>query len=136
MSQDYKNTLQMPQTDFSMRAGLPQKEPEILKKWYADKVYEKMLERNEGKPLYILHDGPPYANGKIHLGTALNKCLKDFVIRYKNMSGFKAGDLSISYDKADSQQQLKLAGEIRDNALKELTPLLKDNGFYVGMVDI
>lgn len=53
-----------------------------------------------------------------------------------NMSGFKAGDLSISYDKADSQQQLKLAGEIRDNALKELTPLLKDNGFYVGMVDI
>ena len=122
MSQDYKNTLQMPQTDFSMRAGLPQKEPEILKKWYADKVYEKMLERNEGKPLYILHDGPPYANGKIHLGTALNKCLKDFVIRYKNMSGFKAPYVP-GYDTHGLPTELKARKEAGKKSSEQISPL-------------
>ncbi len=90
MSQDYNATLNLPKTDFPMRAGLPQSEPKTLDKWLGDKVYEKLMEKNEGKPLYILHDGPPYANGNIHLGTALNKVLKDFIVRYKNMSGFKA----------------------------------------------
>lgn len=122
MAQDYKNTLQMPQTDFSMRAGLPQKEPEILKKWYADKVYEKMLERNEGKPLYILHDGPPYANGKIHLGTALNKCLKDFVIRYKNMSGFKAPYVP-GYDTHGLPTELKARKEAGKKSSEQISPL-------------
>lgn len=88
--QDYNNTLNLPKTDFPMRAGLPTREPEMLKKWQESKLYEQVMKNNEGKPLYILHDGPPYANGIIHLGTALNKCLKDFILRYKNMDGFKA----------------------------------------------
>ena len=90
MSKDYNNTLNLPTTDFSMRAGLPKKEPEILKEWQTKHLYEKIMEKNEGKPLYVLHDGPPYANGDIHLGHALNKTLKDFVVRYKNMSGYKS----------------------------------------------
>ncbi len=90
MAQDFKNTMNLPGTQFPMRAGLPKSEPETLKTWEADEVYENLMKRNEGKPLFILHDGPPYANGDIHLGTALNKVLKDFIIRYKNMAGFKA----------------------------------------------
>ena len=87
---DYKQTLNMLSTEFPMRAGLPEREPEALKSWQENKVYEELMKKNEGKPLYVLHDGPPYANGIIHMGTALNKSLKDFVLRYKNMTGFKA----------------------------------------------
>lgn len=90
MPEDYKNTLNLSKTDFPMRAGLPKSEPVTLQRWQDEKVYEKLMELNEGKPLYVLHDGPPYANGDIHLGTALNKVLKDIIVRYKNMSGFKA----------------------------------------------
>lgn len=90
MAQDYNNTLNLPSTDFPMRAGLPEREPQALSQWEEMKLYEKMIAANEGKPLYVLHDGPPYANGKIHLGTALNKILKDFIIKYKNMSGFRS----------------------------------------------
>ncbi len=90
MPQDYNKTLNLPKTDFPMRAGLPKSEPEILKRWQDNKVYEKLMELNEGKPLYVLHDGPPYANGDIHLGHALNKSLKDFIVRYKNMTGFQS----------------------------------------------
>jgi isoleucyl-tRNA synthetase len=88
--QDYNKTLNLPQTEFPMRAGLPTREPEALKNWQKNNLYHKLMKHNEAKPLYVVHDGPPYANGIIHLGTALNKCLKDFVLRYKNMSGFKA----------------------------------------------
>ncbi len=90
MPQDYNQTMNLPKTEFPMRAGLPQSEPERLKKWEADRVYDHVMENNEGKPLYVLHDGPPYANGNIHLGTALNKTLKDFIVRYKNMAGFQS----------------------------------------------
>ncbi len=90
MSQDYNKTLNLPNTDFPMRAGLPQSEPITLKKWDDNDIYGKLMEMNAGKPMFILHDGPPYANGNIHLGTALNKVLKDFIVRYKNMSGFCA----------------------------------------------
>ncbi len=90
MSQDYKNTLNLPQTDFSMQAGLPKKEPVMLEQWEQAGIYDKLMQKNEGKPRFVLHDGPPYANGDIHLGTALNKTLKDFIVRYKNMSGFQA----------------------------------------------
>lgn len=90
MSQDYNQTLNLPQTEFSMRAGLVQKEPVMLEKWDSENIYNKLIEKNADKPLYILHDGPPYANGDIHLGTALNKVLKDFIIKFKNMDGFKA----------------------------------------------
>ena len=78
MSQDYNATLNLPKTDFPMRGGLPQSEPKTLERWESEKVYDKLIEKNEGKPLYVLHDGPPYANGDIHLGHALNKILKDF----------------------------------------------------------
>ena len=87
---DYNETLNLPQTEFPMRAGLPTREPEALKEWQDSDIYGELMKKNEGKPTYILHDGPPYANGIIHMGTALNKSLKDFVLRYKNMSGFKA----------------------------------------------
>lgn len=87
---DYNKTLNLPKTDFPMRGNLPKREPETLKKWEDDRLYYKMIENNKGKPKYILHDGPPYANGQIHLGTALNKTLKDFIIKQKNMSGYCA----------------------------------------------
>lgn len=90
MSQDYNKTLNLPQTDFPMRGGLPQSEPKTLERWEQEKVYDKLIKKNDGKPLYVLHDGPPYANGDIHLGHALNKILKDFIVRYKNMAGFQS----------------------------------------------
>ena len=90
MSQDYNSTLNLPQTSFDMRAALPKREPEMLKTWEEKKLYKSMIARNEGKPLYVLHDGPPYANGDIHLGTAMNKVLKDMIVRSKNMMGFQA----------------------------------------------
>ncbi len=89
-NQDYNQTLNLPQTSFDMRAGLPKKEPVMLENWEKDELYEKILARNEGRPLYVLHDGPPYANGDIHLGTALNKVLKDIIVKYKNMTGFQS----------------------------------------------
>lgn len=90
MAQDYNTTLNLPVTDFPMRGNLPKREPETLEKWESERLYYKMIEKNKGKPSFILHDGPPYANGEIHLGTALNKTLKDFIIKYKNMNGFCA----------------------------------------------
>ena len=90
MQQDYNKTLNLPDTAFPMRAGLPQREPAMLEKWDQDHLYEELMEKNEGKPLYILHDGPPYANGDIHIGTAMNKIIKDIIVRYHNMAGYKA----------------------------------------------
>jgi isoleucyl-tRNA synthetase len=84
---DYKSTLNLPETSFPMKGNLPEKEPEQLKRWEEDKIYEKVIEANKNEPKYVLHDGPPYANGDIHMGTALNKILKDIVVRYKNMTG-------------------------------------------------
>lgn len=84
---DYKDTLNLPSTSFPMKANLPIREPERLKQWEDDGLYEKMLKRNEGKDTYILHDGPPYANGNIHIGHALNKILKDIIVKYKSMTG-------------------------------------------------
>ncbi|EOB8461367.1 TPA: isoleucine--tRNA ligase [Staphylococcus aureus] len=87
---DYKETLLMPKTDFPMRGGLPNKEPQIQEKWDAEDQYHKALEKNKGNETFILHDGPPYANGNLHMGHALNKILKDFIVRYKTMQGFYA----------------------------------------------
>ena len=87
---DYKETLFMGKTSFEMRGNLNNKEPLIQKKWEDLDLYNKRIEKNEGKREYTLHDGPPYANGDIHLGHALNKILKDFVVRYKNMNGYKS----------------------------------------------
>ena len=90
MQQDYNSTLNLPVTDFPMRAGLPQREPDMLRAFEEQDLYGQIMHHNEGKPLYILHDGPPYANGDIHLGHALNKILKDFIVRYHNMTGYQA----------------------------------------------
>ncbi len=85
---DYSKTVNLPKTNFSMKANLPQKEPQILDFWKKTDIYKKLTEKNKGKKKFILHDGPPYANGHIHLGTALNKILKDITIKYKFMTGF------------------------------------------------
>ncbi|MEI8218461.1 MAG: class I tRNA ligase family protein, partial [Elusimicrobiota bacterium] len=87
---DFSKTVNLPQTEFPMKANLPQREPDAAAKWDADKLYLRMQEKNRGKKSFILHDGPPYANGHIHIGTALNKILKDFVVKYKSMAGFSS----------------------------------------------
>jgi isoleucyl-tRNA synthetase len=84
---DYKDTLNLPKTDFSMRANLPAREPEILARWQAEGLYERLLRANVGAPRYVLHDGPPYANGDVHLGTALNKIIKDVIVKRQLMGG-------------------------------------------------
>ena len=85
---EYKETLNLPKTDFPMKGNLPHREPEILKKWDEKSIYHRNLEQSENKKQYILHDGPPYANGDIHIGHAVNKILKDFIIKSKIMSGY------------------------------------------------
>ncbi len=85
---DYNQTIHLPKTDFPMRAGLPRREPEMLQAMYDKDLYHKMVARNEGKPKFVLHDGPPYANGHIHIGTALNKILKDIIVKHRNMTGW------------------------------------------------
>lgn len=87
---EYKETLLMPKTDFPMRGNLPKKEPEMQARWQELDIYKKVQERTKDRPLYVLHDGPPYANGNLHMGHALNKILKDFIVRYKSMSGYCA----------------------------------------------
>lgn len=86
---EYKDTLLMPKTSFEMRGKLPSKEPGFQKRWKEMSIYEKMLEKREGCEAFVLHDGPPYANGDIHLGHALNKVLKDVILRSKFMAGYK-----------------------------------------------
>ena len=84
---DYSKSLYLPQTDFPMRAGLPQKEPELLARWREIELYRRLREAGQGRPKFVLHDGPPYANGNIHIGHALNKILKDLVTRSQQMTG-------------------------------------------------
>src|SRR3989344_8642612 len=85
---DYQKTVNLPQTDFSMKAGLAEKEPKMLKCWEEQGLYQAIREKCKDKPLFILHDGPPYANGNIHIGHALNKILKDIIVKMKTMQGF------------------------------------------------
>src|SRR5438105_331875 len=87
---DYSLTVNLPKTDFPMKADLPKREPAALAAWEKERVYEQALERRKGKEKFILHDGPPYANGHLHLGHALNKILKDIIVRYKTMAGYEA----------------------------------------------
>ena len=84
---DYKDTLNLPKTPFPMRANLPKREPEILKFWSENRLYERLIEEHRCDAKFILHDGPPYANGHIHIGHALNKILKDIVVKSKAMQG-------------------------------------------------
>jgi len=87
---DLKQTVNLPKTAFSMKANLPHTEPKTLERWEKEKLYHKIRASRAGRPLYVLHDGPPYANGRIHLGTAFNKILKDFMVKSRTMAGFDA----------------------------------------------
>ena len=87
---DYKNTLNLPRTDFPMKADLVAREPERLKKWEAAGLYERIQAARAGAEKFVLHDGPPFANGDVHIGTALNKILKDIIVKYKTLRGFSA----------------------------------------------
>src|SRR4051812_8307726 len=90
MSQNYKDTLNLPKTDFPMKASLTTREPEMLKRWEAAGLYQQIQKARQGAELFVLHDGPPFANGDVHMGTALNKILKDLVVKSKTMAGFRA----------------------------------------------
>ena len=85
---DFNATINLPKTDFPMRAGLAKREPEMLQRWYDMDLYHEMLKKNDGKPRFSLHDGPPFSNGDIHMGHALNKALKDFIVRSYAMRGY------------------------------------------------
>ena len=88
MPQDFNATLNLPKTDFPMRAGLPKREPEMLKRWEEQDIYNEMLKKNEGHPRFSLHDGPPFSNGALHMGHALNKSIKDIIVRSYAMRGY------------------------------------------------
>ncbi len=120
MPKDYSKTLNLPHTDFPMRAGLTDKEPEMLKNWENEDLYSKVMEKNSGKPIYVLHDGPPYANGDIHLGHAMNKILKDIIVRYKNMSGFKSPFIP-GWDTHGLPTELKARDKVGIQKAKNLT---------------
>ena len=87
---DYKKTLNLPDTPFPMRGELAKREPQWVKEWQEKKIYQKIREASRGRPRFVLHDGPPYANGHIHMGTALNKVLKDIVVKSRTMLGHDA----------------------------------------------
>jgi isoleucyl-tRNA synthetase len=87
---DYKDTLNLPKTAFPMKGNLPNREPEILKRWEEMDLYARLRKAGQGRPRFVLHDGPPYANGAIHIGHAVNKVLKDIIVKSKTLSGFDA----------------------------------------------
>ena len=89
-TRDYSKTLFLPRTDFPMRAGLPTREPLLLERWETTDLYGQLRARGQGRPKFVLHDGPPYANGNIHIGTALNKILKDVIVRSMGALGYEA----------------------------------------------
>jgi len=90
MSQNYKDTLNLPRTDFPMKANLAAREPEMLRNWEEARLYQEIQKSRESRELFVLHDGPPFANGDVHMGTALNKILKDFVVKSQTMLGKRA----------------------------------------------
>ena len=116
---DYGTTLNLPKTSFQMKANLPNKEPNILKKWYEDEIYQKGL--NKGTKSFILHDGPPYANGGIHIGHALNKILKDIILKYKRLSGYNAPYVP-GWDTHGLPIELKVSEKLGEK-MKEMSPL-------------
>ena len=87
---NYKETLNLPKTDFPMKANLSSREPEILARWDGERIYEQIQEARQNDPLFVLHDGPPFANGDVHMGTALNNILKDLIVKCRSMAGFRA----------------------------------------------
>jgi len=134
---DYKGTLNLPQTNFQMKANLVKKEPEMLKFWEEKEIYKKTLETRQNAPTYLLHDGPPYANGDIHLGTAMNKILKDFVTRYKTMCGYRVPYVP-GWDThglpIEHRVTTSLGEEAKNKSAVEIRKLCKD--FALKFVDI
>jgi isoleucyl-tRNA synthetase len=127
---DLKNTINLPKTDFSMKANLPVMEPRMLEKWSAMGLYRLIRETHQGRPVFVLHDGPPYANGHIHLGTTLNKIVKDFIVKSKSMAGFDAPyvpgwdchglpiEIKVVGKKRANQDVLKIRRECREYATR------------------
>jgi isoleucyl-tRNA synthetase len=109
----YRDTLNLPKTSFSMKANLVQREPQLRKEWAKKNIYDKIRKARQGSPLYVLHDGPPYANGDIHMGTVINKVLKDFVVKYKTMTGFDAPYVP-GWDCHGLPIESKVVGELGD----------------------
>jgi len=128
MSEDkkksYRDTLNLPKTDFAMKANLTQREPAMRKKWAEEGIYKKIMESRKNCPKYILHDGPPYANGDIHMGHVINKVLKDIVVKYKTMSGFKAPYLP-GWDCHGLPIESMVTGELGEQALKMSKPEIR-----------
>jgi len=112
---DYSKTVNLPSSDFPMKANLPVREPHILQRWEKDNIYQLILKSRERNELYILHDGPPYANGHIHLGHALNKILKDIIIKHKTMTGFQAPYVP-GWDCHGLPIELQISKELGDKA--------------------
>ena len=111
---DYKETINLPKTDFAMKANLPQREPEILRAWEEEGIYQRLVDRNAARPgakKFVLHDGPPYANGDIHIGHALNKVLKDIIVKYRNLKG-EAADYIPGWDCHGLPIELKVDKEL------------------------
>lgn len=115
----YKDTLNLPKTGFPMKAGLTTREPEILAKWESENLYERIQEARKDAPLYVMHDGPPFANGNVHMGTALNKILKDFVVKSRSMAGFRAPFVP-GWDTHGLPIEFKVVKESRDLAPVEI----------------
>src|SRR4029453_2942805 len=108
---EWKETVNLPRTEFPMKANLPTSEPEMLARWSALDLYGKIRERRAGAPKFVLHDGPPYANGNIHMGTAHNKTLKDFGVKWKSMAGFDAPSV-VGYDSHGLPIELQVDREL------------------------
>lgn len=137
MEKDYNQTLNLPKTEFPMRGNLPEKEPKILEQWENNDLYSKIIEKNKDRISYILHDGPPYANGNIHMGHALNKILKDIIVKYKNMNGFKAPFIP-GWDTHGLPTEIKARAKVgtekaKNMSVKELRKLCTE--FAVGYVE-
>jgi isoleucyl-tRNA synthetase len=132
----YKGTLNLPRTDFPMRAGLPQREPERLARWEEIGIYALLREKAKGRPKYVLHDGPPYANGEVHAGTALNKILKDVIVKYKTMSGCDAPYVP-GWDCHGMPIEHKVAGKLGDRikGMSTLEVRRECLAFALGFVD-
>ncbi|MGB9602817.1 MAG: class I tRNA ligase family protein, partial [Limisphaerales bacterium] len=115
---DYKDTLNLPRTGFAMKADLVTREPERLKKWESEGLYDKIQQSRQNCPKFILHDGPPFANGDVHIGTALNKILKDIIIKYKTMRGYNAPFVP-GWDCHGLPIEFKVAQELRKSGKTE-----------------
>lgn len=119
---EYTSTLHLPKTDFQMKANLPNKEPKYITKWTEEKIYEKGLEKNKNGESFILHDGPPYANGNTHIGHALNKILKDIIIKYKTFRGFRSPYVP-GWDTHGLPIELQVVKEVGLAKAREMSPL-------------